>query len=76
MRGRDRPQPAAEEHKKLTALPEISLPVLIKQRNFICYKNLHFKVEKNGDLVSHKPQGPADIGRRARFGLRSGLRFE
>lgn len=67
VRAWDQPLPAAEEHKKLTAPAGISLPVIIKYGIFICYKNLHFKVDEN---VSHKPQGPADIGRTARFGLR------
>lgn len=70
VRALDRPLPSAEERKKQTAPAGISLLVIIKNGNFICYKNLHLKVERNWVLLSHKPQGPAEIGRRVRFSLR------
>lgn len=68
-RAPDRPLPAAEEHKEPTAPAGISLPVTTKFGNLFCKKSLHLKVERNGVLVSQKSQGPAEVGRKVRFGL-------
>lgn len=68
-RAPDRPLPVAEESEEPTAPAGISLPVTTKFGNSFCKKSLCLKVERNGVLVSQKLMGPAEVGRKARFGL-------